>query len=99
MRITSSCPEPVMRAIQAEGREAKLLVSRKDCNGRVMHTIQLSIYRLEEQTLTDIIHAADPEAAVDVVQVPAERTERSGWKRHSQREVPDVSKYGNEFSD
>ncbi|MDR6549062.1 hypothetical protein [Paenibacillus qinlingensis] len=99
MRITSSSPELIMKAIQAEGREVKLLRSHKDYSGKELHILQLFIYRLEELTLTDIIREIDPEAKVDVMQLSVTRTPRSEWKRHSQKDVPDVSKYGNEFSD
>lgn len=100
MTINSSKAETMIREVRrVTGREPVLLSSRNIGNGEVVHTLQLTIYRLEEVTVTDLIYAVDPDATVDVVGMTAQPAAQYKAKRHNKPDLPDVSKYGNEWTE
>ncbi|WP_165452178.1 hypothetical protein [Paenibacillus thalictri] len=87
---------------QAVGREASRVRSYRTENGETVHIMQVVISRLEAVPLTELIVAADPQAIVDVVPLPGSFGLRRSIrlaKRHSRRDLPDVTKYGNELNE
>ncbi|MFE5323002.1 hypothetical protein ACFQ88_30430 [Paenibacillus sp. NPDC056579] len=100
MTVNSSRGELIITVIRNTTRHEPIIQSSKAGDQITVHTIQLIISRLEVVTLTDFIHAIDPEAVIDVVGYSPEETPvRRGWKRHTRHDLPDVTKYGNEWRD
>lgn len=101
MRIHTARPGPVAEAIrQAAGRDATQLTGYTISGGLMLHRLQLVISRLEVVSLTDLIHALDPDAIVDVFPIGSSRgpgTRVPIGKRHSRADLSDVSKYSNEL--
>ncbi|WP_028552821.1 hypothetical protein [Paenibacillus sp. UNC451MF] len=100
MIIQTSCAEEIGEAIQRKfGRKVELLASRDNGFGVSISSLGLVISRLEEAALTDWITEIDADAVIDVVPTYGRRERRGRWKRHTNDDLEDVSKYGNKLSD
>ncbi|WP_409343565.1 hypothetical protein [Paenibacillus sp. MBLB4367] len=68
MRIRSCLGDEIGETLrQATGRDPTTLARRENGDGTIVHTMQMTIYRLEEQSLKDAVYAVDPEAVIDVL--------------------------------
>ncbi|WP_282935860.1 hypothetical protein [Paenibacillus sp. RC67] len=100
MTIQTSRAQEIGEIIQRKfGRQVEILACRDNGYGKSISTLRLVIFRLEEVELTDLVTETDADAIIDVVPTYGTEERRGRWKRHTNDELADVSKYGNDLSD